>query len=177
MYTVDPDYGGGMDRMTEKRFTFDGKDCFDNGEFWLDLGLPTYSNIREICNMLNELTEENQFLNKQLNIYRDASKVDARENKELLEDIDELYEENQQLRQLLNIGKTNAKDIVDVLNMQQRENKELQQFKDKVFSLIDDKIIFVNACEETSRIPKEDYYRGALEILELLKKELKYDRE
>lgn len=50
--------------MTEKRFTFDGKDCFDNGEFWLDLGLPTYSNIREICNMLNELAEENELLKK-----------------------------------------------------------------------------------------------------------------
>lgn len=53
--------------MTEKRFTFDGKDCFDNGEFWLDLGLPTYSNIREICNMLNELTEENEQLKQDRN--------------------------------------------------------------------------------------------------------------
>ena len=64
------------------------------------------------------------------------------------------------------------KQLIDILNFLNDENKELKQFKEKVFSLIDDKIIFVNACEETSRILKEDYYRGALEILELLKKEL-----
>lgn len=51
--------------MTEKRFTFDGKDCFDNGEFWLDLSLPTYSNIREICNALNELHEEKEMWKKE----------------------------------------------------------------------------------------------------------------
>ena len=34
--------------------------------------------------------------------------------------LNELYEENQSLRELLNIGKTNAKDIIDVLNQQEQ---------------------------------------------------------
>lgn len=74
----------------------------------------------------------------------------------------------------------------------EKENKELKskvddkqvavevetcKIMEKVFALINDKIIFVNACEENSQIQNDDYYRGALEILELLKKELKYDRE
>lgn len=41
--------------------------------------------------------------------------------------LNELAEENQQLRQILDIGKTNAKDIVDVLNIQQSRIKELSE--------------------------------------------------
>ena len=42
----------------------------------------------------------------------------------------ELEEENKQLRKLLKIGRTNAKDIIDVLNEQEQykeENKQLKQ--------------------------------------------------
>lgn len=41
--------------------------------------------------------------------------------------MNELAEENQYLRELLDIGRTNAKDIVDVLNIQQKDNNELRQ--------------------------------------------------
>ena len=142
--------------MNEKRFrlreptiddTIGCSEISDNGE-WITYG--------EIVELLNELAEENQFLNKQLNIYRDASKVDARENKELLEDIDELYEENQQLRKLLDIGKTNAKDIVDVLNAQQNTIKEL--------------------TKENEELKKEMRIKDALSIAEWVKKNIKYGK-
>ena len=67
--------------------------------------------------------------------------------KSLIDELNGLYEENQHLRQISDIGKTNAKDIVDVLNIQQsrikelsKENKELRQFKEQVFDLINQHI-------------------------------------
>lgn len=48
-------------------------------------------------------------------------------DKEVVDLLNELAEENQQLRQILDIGKTNAKDIVDVLNIQQSRIKELSE--------------------------------------------------
>ena len=65
--------------------------------------------------------------------------------------------------------------IVNAENIQLRqENKELKQFKQQVFDLIDEKIIFVDTCNQNYKLSK-DYYRGALDILELLKKELEHD--
>ena len=65
-------------------------------------------------------------------------------------------------------------DIADRLNELNDENKELKQFKKSVFALINEKITFVNECGKNHNdigIPHE-YYRGADEILNLLKKEL-----
>jgi len=64
--------------------------------------------------------------------------------------------------------------IAKKLNELHEENKELKQFKKSVFALINEKITFVNECEKNHNdigIPHE-YYRGADEILNLLKKEL-----
>lgn len=55
-----------------------------------------------------------------------------------------LYEENQELRELLKIGETNAKDIINVLNIQEqykvkaneleKENKELKEAMKRMMS-------------------------------------------
>lgn len=83
--------------MTEKRFTFDGKDCFDNGEFWLDLGLPTYSNIREICNMLNELAEEKEICKQAYREIKEDAIKKAEENNGLKAENEQLKQRVQQL--------------------------------------------------------------------------------
>ena len=117
--------------MTENRFMLD-----DAGEL-IDLNNHKFVDYgEECCNLLNKLHEKNQFLKKQFNIYRDASKRDAREIKEsmeeidkLLEDIDELYEENQQLkkqREELFIRERNTKNELRELK---KENKELNSIK------------------------------------------------
>lgn len=91
---------------------------------------------------------------------------------EVLNTLNELHEENQHLRKILNIGKTNAKDIVDVLNVQQnriieldKENKELKQFKQQVFDLIDEHIKHYRKYSIlTVRMPMDCKYRkGCLE--------------
>lgn len=65
-------------------------------------------------------------------------------------------------------------EVVEMLNELSDENEQLKQFKKSVFALINEKITFVNECEKNHNdigIPHE-YYRGADEILNLLKKEL-----
>ena len=64
--------------------------------------------------------------------------------------------------------------VTKLLNDFADENEQLKQFKQNVFGLINEKITFVNECEKNHNdigIPHE-YYRGADEILNLLKKEL-----
>ena len=84
--------------MTEKRFT----ETVSTGDVHDTLTGKSYRcEYRiddELLELLNELAEENKFLNKKFNIYRDASKRDAREIKELMKDIDELNEENHDLK-------------------------------------------------------------------------------
>lgn len=54
-----------------------------------------------------------------------------------------LAEENQCLRELLDIGKTNAKDIVDVLNAQQNRIKELDKENKELKSLCKTLITYI----------------------------------
>ena len=79
-----------------------------------------------LCDKLNELVEENDVLKQQL-------KTKYVVNKQY-EELQKIKEENQYLREILDIGETNAKAIVDVLNIQQdrikeltKENEELKQ--------------------------------------------------
>lgn len=52
--------------MTEKRFTSDGTSLLNDGEFWLDGSVATICNAEEICELLNELYEENHQLERQV---------------------------------------------------------------------------------------------------------------
>ena len=93
--------------------------------------------FRRCWNDNGKLVEENQFLKKQLNIYRDASKVDAREYKELLEDIDESYEDNLKL---------------------EKENKELKeevQLLKEGMEAYENAIPYVCDCEQVNDIRSE----------------------
>ena len=86
----------------------------------------------------------------------------------------ELEEENKYLRKLLNIGRTNAKDIIDVLNEQEQykeENKQLKQFQSSVFRLIDNKI---KEYQKYDGYDTEKYYIGT-QLLKELQKKLKGD--
>lgn len=79
-------------------------------------------------------------------IYNDLGVLPFSAAKALCNLMNELHEENQQLRELLNIGKTNAKDIIDVLNEQEKykikaieleeENQALKKALDEADDLI-----------------------------------------
>ena len=60
----------------------------------------------------------------------------------LVDLLNNLYEENRNLRKLLNIGRTNAKDILDVLNEQEKykiENQELKEENNQLYQKIFEK--------------------------------------
>ena len=90
-----------------------------------------------------------------------------------------IYDEGQiinpfECMKLLNYFYDENIDLVKMNEQLREENKELKQFKKSVFALINEKITFVNECEKNHNdigIPHE-YYLGADEILNLLKKEL-----
>ena len=68
--------------MTEKRFTYDSKtvSILKDGEFWLDGNVDTACNHKEICELLNELNDENKELQKE-------NEQLKQQNKELKSDI------------------------------------------------------------------------------------------
>lgn len=115
--------------MTEnKRFTFDGRDCFDNGEFWLDLSLPTYSNVKEICKMLNELHDENIELHIQLDFLKDENKhmkSVLRKNRELEERNNRQYERLSQLYDL--IEKQDWESLTGIIQELEEAEEQLQK--------------------------------------------------
>ena len=115
--------------MTEnKRFTFDGRDCFDNGEFWLDLSLPTYSNVKEICKMLNELHDENIELHIQLDFLKDENKhmkSVLRKNRELEERNNRQYEQLSQLYDL--IEKQDWESLTGIIQELEEAEEQLQK--------------------------------------------------
>lgn len=92
----------------------------------------------------------------------------------VLAELNNLANEKSNLKCRLN-RRTRQRDELAEFNVELMEkNKELKQFKKSVFALINEKITFVNECEKNHNdigIPQE-YYRGADEILNLLKKEL-----
>jgi len=114
--------------MTEKRFTYDSKtvSILKDGEFWLDGNVDTACNHKEICELLNELNDE---------------------NKEL-----------------------------------QKENEQLKQFQDSVFSWIDMHLqrlpkLRDDEFESDNEFADPSLYSGAIQILETMKIELKGDVE
>ena len=64
---------------------------------------------------------------------------------------------------------TDKKQVVDLLNSLNDENEQLKSELGKVHDLIDMKIEFTKECYSASN-SNIDYYRGAIEILHLLKK-------
>lgn len=82
-----------------------------------------------------DIWEDNHFL---------AVAYDHHNALKFAERLNELAEENEQLRELLKIGKTNAKDIIDVLNIQEQYKikaneleKENEQLKSEIKDLND----------------------------------------
>ncbi len=102
------------------------------------------SNARRIVECLNNLHKQIKQLKQsgaKLGIQNDGLIM---ENYTLREKIKELEKENEQLRELLNIGKTNAKDLIDVLNIQEerietyrQKNEQLREVIDKLFDYFD----------------------------------------
>ena len=95
-------------------------------------------------------------------------------NSEVVEMLNELSDENEQLKKSVKRQQDSNNECAKLIKEQQKENEQLKQFKKSVFALINEKITFVNECEKNHNdigIPHE-YYRGADEILNLLKKEL-----
>lgn len=83
--------------------------------------------------------------------------------KKIIDLLNELSEENQHLLKHLDMVREQRDELIV-------KNKELKQFKQQVINLIDEKIIFVDACTQNYKL-SYDYYHGAMDILELLKKE------
>ena len=138
----------------------------------------------ECCNLLNEQDEKIKELQEIINkLIIEHFKIPKLEDEHLQEVIEE--EQKKQDTIFIDVDVENSKatisgvlspqEVVELFNEQVKEIKELKQFKKSVFTLINEKITFVNECEKNHNdigIPHE-YYRGADEILNLLKKELK----
>lgn len=157
--------------MTEKRFavtqTVLGSGIYD---FQDEIDLcESYDEdaYREVCKKLNVLNDENKFLNKQFNIYRDASRRDAREINELMKDIDELHEEIEILKQRLKIYRSdgletlidlekayenNAKALNDIEQLQ-KEKKELKEENQKLREILENGL-------EVSQVEIDEELRG-----------------
>lgn len=93
---------------------------------------------------------------------------------EIVDLLNDLNDKNVQLKKSVKRQQDSNNECAKLIKEQQKENEQLKQFKKSVFALINEKITFVNECEKNHNdigIPHE-YYRGADEILNLLKKEL-----
>lgn len=90
---------------------------------------------------------------------------------DIFELLNGLYEENQYLRELLDIGKTNAKDIVDVLNAQQNAIKELTKESEYLKKKHKD---ILKLEKENEELKREMRIKDALSIAEWVKKNIKY---
>ena len=76
--------------MTEKkRYFYDSKQVtiLKDGEFWLDGQIDTACNHSEICNELNQLSEENEQLKSENMMVTGANKILKENNKRLKEEI------------------------------------------------------------------------------------------
>ena len=78
--------------MTAKRFTYDSKtvSIFKDGEFWLDGNVDTACNHQEICELLNELHEENQERKRAMRIAEQYNEQLLNENKKLKKYLDSI---------------------------------------------------------------------------------------
>ena len=104
---------------------------YDDGEKLFDVSYRNFEDafylkmkLIPVIDKLNELNDENKFLNKQHNIYRDVSKRDAREIKELME----LQVQCNLLREQANEFHRGAIENVNRAGQLERENKKLKAF-------------------------------------------------
>ena len=93
--------------MTEKRYSYDPKQVaiLKDGEFWLDGQIDTACNHSEICNELNQLSEENEQLSHDATVLIYSNQEYRKENEQLktknnayLQDIEMFKEENTTLK-------------------------------------------------------------------------------
>jgi len=141
--------------MTEKRFVMPDGDL-DTDVTLIDTltGKEYEDNFNDIVDLLNELNDENQELQGK-------------------------YDAQKQLFCQLNSDKNNIwQDYQDL----KKENEQLKQFQDRVFSWIDMHLqrlptLIDDEFNSDNEFADPSLYSGALQILETMKKELKGDVE
>ena len=141
--------------MTEKRFVMPDGDL-DTDVTLIDTltGKEYEDNFNDIVDLLNDLNDENQELQGK-------------------------YDAQKQLFCQLNSDKNNIwQDYQDL----KKENEQLKQFQDRVFSWIDMHLqrlptLIDDEFNSDNEFADPSLYSGALQILETMKKELKGDVE
>ena len=172
--------------MTEKRVTvdFDSESYYLDGEYW-----ESWDNFgEEMADAINKLLEE---LNDENDVHKQQLKTKYIVNKQY-EELQKVKEENEQLKQeylklkhrhsLLHDECLDAECEKDSLKKDveslEKENEQLKQFQDRVFSWIDMHLqrlptLRDDEFESDNEFSDPSLYSGAIQILETMKRELK----
>ena len=143
--------------MSEKRFECDkGSRIIIDNETKLHYIMTLDWECRLVTKLLNNFVEENEQLNKKLQIY----KFDGLET---LNDLQRCYE--------------NAKKSMKRVDVLEEENEQLKQFQEDVFNKIDMHLRMLPTARDNvnGEYGDSSLYSGAIYILETLKKELEND--